>query len=141
MEIADLVLINKADGELKSQAIRTCADYTGALRLLRKRVQDPKDFPKAMTISALEEDGLEIVWEQIVTLSEWRRNSGHFDANRVRQAQVWFEHEVRRGLFVQLERNENLQNLQRDLAKQVAEGVVSSDAAAATVLRAFRTWE
>jgi LAO/AO transport system kinase len=141
MEIADLVLINKADGELKSQAIRTCADYTGALRLLRKRVQDPKDFPKAMTISALEEDGLEIVWEQIATLSEWRRNSGHFDANRVRQAQVWFEHEVRRGLFVQLERNENLQNLQRDLAKQVAEGVVSSDAAAATVLRAFRTWE
>ena len=138
MEIADLVLINKADGELKSQAIRTCADYTGALRLLRKRVQDPKDFPKAMTISALEEDRLEIVWQQIAMLSEWRRNNGHFDSNRVRQAQVWFEHEVRRGILAQLERNENLKNLQRSLRTKVAEGVVSPDAAAATVLRTFR---
>ena len=48
MEIADIILVNKADGELKSQAMRTCADYAGALRLLRKRAQDPDGFPKAM---------------------------------------------------------------------------------------------
>ena len=49
MEIADIILVNKADGELKATATRTCADYAGALRLLRKRPQDPDGFPKALT--------------------------------------------------------------------------------------------
>ena len=47
MEMVDGVVINKADGDLKPAASRTCADYAGALRLLRKRPQDPKGFPKA----------------------------------------------------------------------------------------------
>ncbi|MAD95211.1 MAG: methylmalonyl Co-A mutase-associated GTPase MeaB [Rhodobacteraceae bacterium] len=139
MEIADLILINKADGELKSQALRTCADYMGALRLLRKRVQDPKDFPKAMTISALEEDGLETVWVEVETLSKWRRDKGYLDASRRRQAKVWFEDEVRRGVLGQLERDETLRNLQENLYRQVAEGVLSPDAAAAKVLRSLIT--
>ena len=137
MEIADLILINKADGELKTQAIRTCADYTGALRLMRKRLQDPKDFPKAMTISALEEEGLESVWVEIETLSTWRRDKGYLDANRRRQAKVWFEDEVRRGVLGQLERDETLQNLKKNLRRQVAEGALSPDAAAAEVLRSL----
>ena len=137
MEIADLILINKADGELKTQAIRTCADYTGALRLMRKRLQDPKDFPKAMTISALEEEGLETVWVEIEILSTWRRDKGYLDANRRRQAKVWFEDEVRRGVLGQLERDETLQNLKENLRRQVAEGALSPDAAAAEVLRSL----
>ncbi|WP_269843279.1 methylmalonyl Co-A mutase-associated GTPase MeaB, partial [Brevirhabdus pacifica] len=35
MEMADIILVNKADGELRATATRTCADYAGALRLLR----------------------------------------------------------------------------------------------------------
>ncbi|WGI22941.1 methylmalonyl Co-A mutase-associated GTPase MeaB [Amylibacter sp. IMCC11727] len=139
MEIADLILINKADGELKPQALRTCADYAGALRLLRKRVQDPKEFPKAMTISALEEDGLAQVWSEIETLVKWRRSEGHFAANRGRQAKVWFEDEVRRGVLAQLERDETLQKLQENLRKQVADGVLTPDAAAADVLQALKS--
>lgn len=139
MEIADLILINKADGELKPQALRTCADYAGALRLLRKRVQDPKEFPKAMTISALEEDGLGQVWSEIETLVKWRRDAGHFAANRGRQAKVWFEDEVRRGVLAQLERDETLQKLQENLRKKVADGVLTPDAAAADVLQALKT--
>ncbi|MEK6215647.1 MAG: methylmalonyl Co-A mutase-associated GTPase MeaB, partial [Boseongicola sp.] len=54
MEIADIILVNKADGDLKAQATRTCADYSGALQLMRKRAQDPDGFPKAMTISSIE---------------------------------------------------------------------------------------
>ena len=47
MEIADLILINKADGDLRDTAMRTVADYAGALRLaLRRRPQDPPGFPR-----------------------------------------------------------------------------------------------
>jgi len=73
MEMADLILINKADGDLKSAATRTCADYAGALRLLRKRSQDPEDFPKALTVSALEGAGLRQSWEEMQALVAWRR--------------------------------------------------------------------
>ncbi|MCB2150109.1 MAG: methylmalonyl Co-A mutase-associated GTPase MeaB, partial [Rhodobacteraceae bacterium] len=61
MEMADLILVNKADGALKDTATRTCADYAGALRLLRKRPQDPEGYPKALTVSAAEEKGLDRV--------------------------------------------------------------------------------
>jgi LAO/AO transport system kinase len=139
MEIADLILINKADGELKPQAMRTCADYSGALRLLRKRAQDPREFPKAMTVSALEEDGLETVWAEIETLYDWRKAHGYFDANRGRQAKVWFEDEVLRGVLAQLEHDETLQNLQETLRIKVVDGTLTPDAAAAEVLQALKT--
>ena len=45
MEMADLVLVNKADGALAAEARRTCADYAGALRLMRPRPGDPEGFP------------------------------------------------------------------------------------------------
>ena len=58
MEMADLILVNKADGDLKPAAMRTVADYSGALQLLRRRPQDPTGFPKALPVSALAEEGL-----------------------------------------------------------------------------------
>jgi LAO/AO transport system kinase len=58
MEMADLILVNKADGDLKPAAMRTVADYSGALQLLRRRPQDPTGFPKALPVSAIAGDGL-----------------------------------------------------------------------------------
>ncbi|MFY0618347.1 methylmalonyl Co-A mutase-associated GTPase MeaB [Shimia sp.] len=102
MEMADIVLVNKADGALKSTAMRTCADYAGALRLLRKRPQDPEGFPKAMTVSALEEDGLAGAWAEMSALIAWRKEEGHWASRRAGQAQFWFHEEVRQGLLAQL---------------------------------------
>src|SRR6056300_680274 len=86
MEIAEIILVNKADGDLKAAATRTCADYAGALRLLRKRAQDPDGFPKAMTVSALHEDGVATAWAEMQALSDWRRDHGHWDTRRAAQA-------------------------------------------------------
>ncbi len=98
MEMADLILVNKADGDLKPAALRTVADYAGALRLLRRRPQDPEDFPKAMPVSALEEQGLADAWTEMQALVAWRRETGHFARRRAEQARHWFEEEVREGL-------------------------------------------
>jgi len=102
MEMADLILVNKADGDLKPAATRTCADYAGALRLLRKRPQDPPDFPKAMMVSALAEEGLGRAWDEITALIDWRRARGHWEARRAEQARHWFEEEVRAALLARL---------------------------------------
>ncbi len=106
MEIADLILVNKADGALKDTATRTCADYAGALRLLRKRPQDPPEGfpPKALTVSAVTEDGLEKAWSEMQALTDWRRENGHWDARRSGQARHWFEEEVRLRLLAALDK-------------------------------------
>jgi LAO/AO transport system kinase len=133
MEMADIILVNKADGDLKPAAMRTCADYAGALRLLRKRPQDPQDFPKAMTVSALEEDGLAKAWQEMTTLTDWRREAGHFAGRRAAQAEYWFGEEVRQGLLARLER-EPIKGMMDQLGHQVATGNTTPSAAAAELL-------
>ncbi|WP_296478709.1 methylmalonyl Co-A mutase-associated GTPase MeaB [Roseinatronobacter sp.] len=103
MEVADIIIVNKADGELKATATRTCADYAGALRLLRRRPQDPDGFPKAMTVSALEQSGLDKAWSDISDLVKWRRETSHWHGRRAAQARHWFHEEIRQTLLARLE--------------------------------------
>lgn len=133
MEMADIILVNKADGDLKATATRTCADYAGALRLLRKRPQDPEGFPKAMTVSALEDTGLAKAWEEMRSLADWRREHGHFAARRAEQARFWFEAELKQSLLARLER-EPLKGLVRALGRAVEDGAKTPSQAADEVL-------
>jgi LAO/AO transport system kinase len=138
MEMADIILVNKADGDLKSTATRTCADYSGALRLLRKRPYDPEGFPKAMTVSAVTHDGLENAWEAMETLADWRRESGHWDKRRAEQARHWFMEDLRAGLLGRLRSDPEVRALVERLGDGVAAGRMSPTAAADEVLAALR---
>lgn len=134
MEMADLILVNKADGDLKPAAMRTCADYAGALRLLRRRPQDPDGYPLAMSVSALEEAGLAEAWAAMRRLTDWRRAEGHWDRTRARQARRWFEAEVREGLLAALSARADLRAEMTRQGEAVVRGQTSPDAAAAAVL-------
>ncbi|MCF1707369.1 methylmalonyl Co-A mutase-associated GTPase MeaB [Tabrizicola sp. J26] len=138
MEMADLILVNKADGDLKPAAIRTCADYAGALRLLRHRPQDPPDFPKAMTVSAVERSGLDAAWTEMQTLARWRRESGHWQARRAAQARHWFEAEVRAGLLAVLETTKARAALDK-LGAEVAGRQLTPESAAERFLAALKS--
>ena len=134
MELADLILINKADGDLKDQATRTCADYSGALRLLRKRAQDPEGFPKAMTISALEKDGISDAWKVISDLVSWRQESGHFELNRSEQSKFWLHEDIRYQLLSILDRDPIKTGL-LEIAEEVASGKKNLALAANEILK------
>ncbi|MEQ6250174.1 methylmalonyl Co-A mutase-associated GTPase MeaB [Sulfitobacter sp. HNIBRBA3233] len=132
MEMADLIVINKADGDLKATAVRTQADYAGALRLLRKRAQDPDGYPKAMTVSALEDRGLPEVWTALEELAEWRRETGHWDATRAAQARYWFEEAVKAALLAELETPDAQARL-----KALSQAVAAGDAEPTVAARDF----
>ncbi|WP_406735645.1 methylmalonyl Co-A mutase-associated GTPase MeaB [Thioclava sp. GXIMD4215] len=134
MEMADILLVNKADGDLKMTAMRTVADYAGALRLLRKRPQDPEGFPKAMAVSALEEAGLEKAWDEICALAQWRKEEGFFATRRAEQARHWFEAEVREGLLARLRTDPEIRAKMAGLGDQVAQGRTAPAVAAASML-------
>ncbi len=138
MEMADLILVNKADGALKEQALRTCADYAGALRLLRKREQDPDGFPKALTVSALEDIGLEAAWAEMQALADWRKDQGIWAATRKAQASYWFAEDVRQGLLRWLQDDTDTKARMQAAEAQVRDGTLSPAAAAAVVLAPLR---
>ncbi len=140
MEIADLILVNKADGELKAQAARTCAEYASSLRLLRHRQQDPPGFPKAMTVSAMAETGLAEAWEEMRALARWRREKGHFALRRAAQNRHWFEEEVRNGLLDQLTRDHDTRDALARLGAEVEAGQRAPGAAAAELLEGLKRW-
>jgi len=137
MEMADLILVNKADGDLKAAAQRTRADYAGALHLLRRRPQDPDGFPKAATVSAIEEAGLTEAWDDMQNLVDWRKAQGHYAQTRADQAQYWFVQDIRNGLLGQLDR-EPLKSAIQGYAAQVSKGEISASFAAQTVLNALK---
>lgn len=137
MEMADLILINKADGDLKQAATRTCADYAGALRLLRKRPQDPDDFPQARMVSALSETGLQEAWEAMEILAHWRKTEGHWDHARAVQSRYWLSEDVRAALLAPMEATGGRDMLD-DYGARVANFEMTPSAAAEAVIAAIK---
>ena len=84
MEMADLVLVNKADGEHLPQAGRTRADYAGALRLMRPHPGDPPGWPRVLAVSALTGAGLTDAWAAVEALAAARQASGAWEDRRRR---------------------------------------------------------
>jgi len=136
MEVADLIVVNKADGALRTTATRTCADYAGALRLLRRRPQDPEGYPRAMTVSALEGTGLPEVWDAMSALVDWRREAGHFAAPRAAQARYWFAAELREAALARLA-TPPARAAASAMADRVAAGEIPSAQAVAEMLARF----
>ena len=87
IELADLIAINKADGELVSRASATAADYRAALQILS--VRDAVWQPQVLKISGLQNQGLEELWAAIEQHRDLMQGSGAFDAKRRDQAVAW----------------------------------------------------
>jgi LAO/AO transport system kinase len=136
MEMADMILVNKADGDLAAAAQRTRADYAGALHLLRRRAQDPEGYPLAMTVSAYTQSGLPEAWAKMQALAEWRRENGHWNAARAAQAKHWFLEEIRQNLLSSLTA-EPVRGILNGLGDQVACGDLRPEVAAARALAAM----
>ena len=134
MEMADLVLVNKADGDLMAQARRTRADYAGALRLMRPRPGDPEGIPAAMTVSAAEGAGLDAAWDAMRGLHEHRRGTGVLGRRRAAQARAWFHEEVRRALLARAMGEPSLRARVQALGQAVEAGRAAPAAAARDAL-------
>lgn len=137
MEAADLILVNKADGDLVAAARRTCADYAGALRLLRARPGDPEGYPQARCVSAETGEGLGEAWDAVEALARARRASGAWEDRRRDQAQAWFAQALETGLLARLEVDPGAAKARRALACEVAAGRLAPDVAAERLLDGF----
>ncbi len=97
MELADLVLINKADGDLLPAARRAATDYSHALRLMRPR--SPLWRSEVRLCSALNGEGIAEVWDCVCDYRKVLEGSGEFGRQRAEQARSWLWQELREGLL------------------------------------------
>ena len=87
IEIADMIAVNKADGDNAPRATRAAADYKNALHILTPA--SPNWQPPVLTISGLANQGLDELWSQISQHRERLTASGEFAARRQTQAVTW----------------------------------------------------
>lgn len=88
IEMADTILINKADGDNKLVAQRTMQEFNHALHYLKDNKEGWQT--KAYCCSALTGEGIEQVWNVILQFEKKMKESGHFNARRQEQFLSWF---------------------------------------------------
>ncbi len=87
MEMADAIVITKADGENKNKATLAQAEYQHALHLLN--TQPSSWTPKVLTCSAVLGDGIDVIWKMINDFKVMLKENGSFESNRQEQQVAW----------------------------------------------------
>jgi LAO/AO transport system kinase len=136
VELADLVLINKADGELRAAARRAQADYQAALQLLRPGASGWA--PEVLTCSALEGTGIAEVWQAVTHHRRALEAGEGIAARRRRQSRSWLWAEVQAGLIEALRRDPATRELLAELEEVVAAGRMLAPEAARALVARFR---
>jgi LAO/AO transport system kinase len=132
MELADLVVVNKADGDLAAVAAHTAADYAAALHLVRPRF--PEWNPRVLTCSALTNTGIAEVWDAV---GEFRDAvADELPVFRAGQNREWMWSEVTDSLLEALTTDADTADLARRLESEVAAGTTTPTAAARAVVAA-----
>jgi LAO/AO transport system kinase len=132
MELADLVVVTKADGDLESAAAATAADYTNALHLVRPKTD--AWTAHVLTCSAISPRGVEEVWSAIEAHRSALGSSGDLERHRSEQARVWMWAEIGDGLLERLRAHPGAAAAAERLEADVAAGRVPAPVAAAQVL-------
>ena len=135
LELADLVLVNKADGELMEVAGRTAAEYGNALRLLRSR--SPGWTVPVRTCSALGGQGVAQAWSTLEQYRDALRASGELARRRAEQARRWMWSQVTASLLDELRSDVEVRRQIEALEASVASGALPASVAASRVVDAF----
>ena len=135
MELADLVVVNKADGDLAAAAARTASDYANALRLMQPLHQAWR--PEALQCSALKGEGIAEIWTRVEDFQKRLTKSGEMARRRQEQAKVWLWHELSDALLDALRENPAVAEKLGELERRVALGKTTPSAAARNLLERF----
>ena len=134
MELADLLVVNKADGDLLAPAQRSAADLAHAVHLLRPK--RPGWEVPVRTCSALTGAGVPELWDALAT-SHARLAADGLEDLRARQGVAWMWNEVTEELLGRLRDHPGVSALVSAAEAGVADGTVAPAAAARQLLAAF----
>jgi LAO/AO transport system kinase len=144
MELADLVVINKADID-PDAATRARAQVTSALRILGQHgrpdhAHHNRDIwhPEVVQLSALLGEGLAMFWETVSRFQQLQTRNGQLGARRQHQALAWMWERIEAGLKQSFRQHPAVKALLPELTRQVSHGEVAASTAARQLLLASR---
>jgi LAO/AO transport system kinase len=136
MELADLVLINKADLD-PDAATRAEAHISGSLRLFGLHPVADRWVTRVLKLSALKAQGLDAFWSAVEDFHAKRRASGEFDARRQQQALAWMWDIVHARLHADFKHHAAVRAALPSTLLDVTEARVAASSAARKLLRIF----
>jgi LAO/AO transport system kinase len=137
MELADAVVINKADGDNILAAQRARGDYETALHLMR--APSPDWSPPVLTCSSLTAEGIDGVWDTIARFHSTMSANGAIAQRRRRQSLDWMEDTIREALRDRFQAHPLVSSLLPELERRVLDGTLPAVSAARQLLDAFFT--
>ncbi len=123
VELADMIAVNKADGDNIKRAKAAAGEYRAALHILTPR--SPTWAPPVVTYSALAEDGIAQLWDQALAHRQQLEVSGEFVARRREQQVKWMWTMLEDRFHMRLHTNARLKSRLPAIEKSVAEGTLS----------------
>ena len=136
LELVDLVVVNKADGDNRVAAERSRAEYERALGLLRP-AGEAGWSPRVVTCSALERRGLDHVRELVGEHRRWAEGGGLLEARRRQQRVHWMWSMVEEEVLSALRDHPEVRDIRPGLEQDVRDGRTTPTAAAEALLAAF----
>ncbi len=121
LELADAVVVNKADGEFIGKANQTLAQYSSALELMKPN-QDWKT--RAMVCSALEKKNIDAIYEMINNYKKISEKSGYFSKKRLLQNKDWFKKLTEELFQIRILQNKSLKSERDRLELAVTNGEI-----------------
>ncbi|MBN9525271.1 MAG: methylmalonyl Co-A mutase-associated GTPase MeaB [Alphaproteobacteria bacterium] len=135
MELADIVVVNKADGDLLRPAKLAQADYQAALSLMRPR--SPAWRPPVLLASAMTGDGIAGIRETIAAYRAALEPTGELAARRAAQGLAWLDRELADGLVEAARRHPEVAAGWPAVQQAVRDGRLTPAAGAARLIAAF----
>ncbi|KAJ2446670.1 hypothetical protein IWW46_000771 [Coemansia sp. RSA 2440] len=135
MELADLVVVNKADGAMELAAKLTRSEIVNALHLMIPRRESWS--PKVVRASAATGYNLDRVWSTVLHYFDKLEKSGEWDALRADQRRKWMWREVSHLLLARLDRNPASHKTAQLLEADVLNGSIPAGVAAEQIVSKF----
>jgi len=136
LELADVVAVNKADGEFELDARKAARELAGALKLLRP--PDALWHPPVLTCSGLTGTGLDELWSRVLEHQSTLKDAGELDERRRRQQVEWTWMMVHDELWRQVRESTAVRSLAPSLEEKVRSGELTATLAAEQLLKAFQ---
>lgn len=135
MEMADGIIINKADGDNIEKANLAAAQFWNALHLFPP--SESGWFPKVLTYSGYYNLGIKEIWDMIGEYMEFTKKNGYFDYKRNEQAKYWMYESINDTLRDKFYHNPAVEGMLEQTEKQVLNNEISSFVAAKRMIDLF----
>jgi LAO/AO transport system kinase len=136
VELADMIAINKADGDNLKRARITAADYRGALHILAPRSEHW--HPPVVTYSAMTGSGIAELWQKILDHRQAMNACGDFTARRREQQVKWMWSMLEQRMLARLRTEASVRAKVKKIESEVADGRVTPSLAAEQILELLR---